>query len=89
MMYDRFEQITQKEQATAAKADHTIQVCVAASCLSAQSDKVLEAVEAEIKEGKHKGCHAKGVGCMGLCSRGPLVNVTHKDKNWATRCTRM
>ncbi|MCA9919976.1 MAG: NADH-quinone oxidoreductase subunit NuoF [Anaerolineales bacterium] len=79
-MYERFEQITQKEQATAAKADHTIQVCVAASCLSAQSDKVLEAVEAEIKEGKHKGCHAKGVGCMGLCSRGPLVNVTHKDE---------
>ena len=80
MMYERFEQITEKEQAAAAKADHTIQVCVAASCLSSQSNKVLEAVEAEIKAGKHKGCHAKGVGCMGLCSRGPLVNVTHKDE---------
>ena len=79
-MHERFEQITQKEKAEAAKADHTIQVCIAASCLSSQSDKVLEAVQAEIEAGQHKGCHAKGVGCMGLCSRGPLVNVTHKDE---------
>ncbi len=78
-MHERFEQITQKEQADAAKVDHTIQVCVAASCLSSQSDKVLTAVQAEIESGQHKGCQAKGVGCMGLCSRGPLVNVAHKD----------
>lgn len=79
-MHERFEQITQKEKADAAKADHTIQVCIAASCLSSQSDKVLEAVQAEIEAGQHKGCQAKGVGCMGLCSRGPLVNVAHKDE---------
>lgn len=78
-MHERFEQITQKEKADAAKVDHTIQVCIAASCLSSQSDKVLEAVQAEIDTGQHKGCQAKGVGCMGLCSRGPLVNVAHKD----------
>ncbi|MBK8905365.1 MAG: NADH-quinone oxidoreductase subunit NuoF [Anaerolineaceae bacterium] len=79
-MHERFEQITQKELAEAAKVDHTIQVCVAASCLSSQSDKVLEAVQAEIEAGQHKGCQAKGVGCMGLCSRGPLVSATHKDE---------
>ncbi|WP_420631673.1 NADH-quinone oxidoreductase subunit NuoF [Candidatus Leptofilum sp.] len=81
MMYERFEKITAKEQAATAKLDHTVQVCVAASCLSAQSDKVLESVQAELKEGNQKGCQAKGVGCMGLCSRGPLVNVLHKDES--------
>ena len=80
MMYERFEKITEKEQAAAAKMDHTIQVCIAASCLSSQSDKVLDAVQSEINAGKHSGCQAKGVGCMGLCSRGPLVNVVHKDE---------
>lgn len=78
-MYERFEKITKKEKARASKADHTIQVCVAASCLSSQSDKVLESIQDEIKAGEHGGCQAKGVGCMGLCSRGPLVSVTHKD----------
>ncbi len=78
-MHERFESITRKEKATAARMEHTIQVCVAASCLSSQSDKVLEALQAEIVAGEHKGCQAKGVGCMGLCSRGPLVSVTHKD----------
>ena len=81
MMHERFEKITEKEQATNAKADQTIHVCIAASCLSSQSDKVLEAVQAEIKDGKHTGCQAKGVGCMGLCSRGPLVSVAHKDES--------
>lgn len=79
MMHEQFEKITAKEQAATAKSDHIIQVCVAASCLSSQSDQVLEAVQSEIKAGKHSGCQAKGVGCMGLCSRGPLVNVVHKD----------
>lgn len=79
-MHERFEQITQKEQADAAKVEHAIHVCIAASCLSSQSDKVLEAVQAELDAGQHKGCQAKGVGCMGLCSRGPLVNVAHKDE---------
>ncbi|GJM41046.1 MAG: NADH dehydrogenase [Ardenticatenaceae bacterium] len=80
MMYERFEKITMKEEAAAAKIDHSVHVCIAASCLSAQSDKVLDALKTEIKEGEHKSCEAKGVGCMGLCSRGPLVNVRQKDE---------
>ncbi|MBK9052862.1 MAG: NAD(P)H-dependent oxidoreductase subunit E [Chloroflexi bacterium] len=78
-MIDQLERITTKEHAAAAQYDHTIQVCVAASCLSSQSDKVLETIEQEIKaRGRHKQCQAKGVGCMGLCSRGPLVSVEAK-----------
>jgi len=79
-MNEQFEHITAKEHAAANKYEHTIHVCVAASCLSSQSDKVLERLENEIKaSGQTGSCHAKGVGCMGLCSRGPLVSVEHKN----------
>lgn len=79
-MNEQFEQIKAKEEAAAAKYEHTLHVCVAASCLSSQSDKVLERLEQDIKENGRSGCcRVKGVGCMGLCSRGPLVSVEHKD----------
>ncbi len=79
-MLEQLERITAKEHAAASQYDHTLHVCVAASCLSSQSDKVLETLEQEIKaSGRSKQCQAKGVGCMGLCSRGPLVSVEHKD----------
>jgi bidirectional [NiFe] hydrogenase diaphorase subunit len=84
-MNEQFEHITAKEHAAANKYEHTIHVCVAASCLSSQSDKVLERLENEIKaSGQTGSCQAKGVGCMGLCSRGPLVSVEHKDHTQAT-----
>ncbi len=84
MMHERLERIISKEQEAAAKVDHTVQVCIAASCLSSQSDKVLQAVQEQIEQGEHADCIAKGVGCMGLCSRGPLVSVTHKDAKLAS-----
>ncbi len=81
MISEQFEKVIEKEQKNAAKYEQTINVCVAASCLSAQSDLVLDALDKEIKENGRSGCcRVKGVGCMGLCSRGPLVSVTHKDE---------
>ncbi|MCL5746297.1 MAG: NADH-quinone oxidoreductase subunit NuoF, partial [Acidobacteria bacterium] len=51
-------------------------VCTAAGCLSAQSDQVKEAMEREVAEsGMRNECQVKGVGCMGLCSAGPLVSI--------------
>lgn len=80
-MNEQFEQITAKEQAAAAKFDHAVHVCVAASCLSSQSDKVLETFQQQLKEnGQGASCQVKGVGCLGLCSRGPLVAVSHRDR---------
>jgi bidirectional [NiFe] hydrogenase diaphorase subunit len=53
-----------------------IHVCTAASCLSSGSDKVKEALGKEITaQGREKQCLVKGVGCMGLCAKGPLVSV--------------
>jgi bidirectional [NiFe] hydrogenase diaphorase subunit len=54
----------------------SINVCVAAGCLSSGSDKVKEALEQEVREhGLDHKCKVKGVGCLGLCSQGTLVAV--------------
>ena len=51
-------------------------VCTAAGCLSSDADAVSEALRKEVLEsGMQNACQVKGVGCMGLCSAGPLVTV--------------
>ncbi len=72
MMHEKFEEIKQEEQTAVAQHAHIAKVCVAAGCLSSQSGAVLEALK---KGAGEHGCHAKGVGCMGLCSEGPLVSI--------------
>ncbi len=53
-----------------------IRVCVAASCLSQNSENVLKALNEKIKElGKEDEIVIKGVGCLGLCAQGPLVDI--------------
>jgi bidirectional [NiFe] hydrogenase diaphorase subunit len=55
---------------------HRIHVCTAAGCLSSGGDKVREALAKEVAtQGLEKQCLVKGVGCMGLCAKGPLVSV--------------
>jgi len=48
-----------------------IRVCMAASCQSSGATAVHEALAGQAKA--RGGCRVKGVGCMGLCSGGPLV----------------
>ncbi|MGE5153114.1 MAG: NADH-quinone oxidoreductase subunit NuoF [Bdellovibrio bacteriovorus] len=51
-----------------------VRVCLAASCQSSGALPVFDALTKEC--GDHGGnCRVKGVGCMGLCSAGPLVAV--------------
>lgn len=55
---------------------HRIHVCVAAGCLSCQSGLVKDALEKEVsRRGLESWCQVKGVGCLGLCSAGPLVSI--------------
>src|SRR5512140_208937 len=73
-------QISQAERESRDAAGHQINVCVAASCLSLQSDKVKEELEKAVEaKGKKDCCRVRGVGCMGLCAAGPLVAV-EKEK---------
>lgn len=53
----------------------TARVCAAASCLANQSDQVLESLRSRVAEAGLNDVAIKRVGCLGLCSAGPLVQV--------------
>ncbi len=75
MSPEELEQIAEKEREEQKKFAHSISVCVAAGCISCQSQEVKDAIDREIqKQGLEQGCKSKGVGCMGLCAQGPLVS---------------
>src|ERR1700758_3911399 len=76
MTPEELEQISETEREAQAQIAHRVNVCVAAGCLSCQSQSVKDALDKEITtRGLDKRCQAKGVGCMGLCSEGPLVST--------------
>ena len=53
---------------------HRINVCVAAGCLSCGSGAVKDALVREVgRRGLDNWCQVKGVGCLGLCTAGPLI----------------
>lgn len=63
---------------------NNINVCVAAACVSLQSDKVKEALEQEvIKQGKENTCRVSGSGCLGLCASGPLISINDQQTLYA------
>jgi len=71
MSPEELQEIAAAEKERQAQSPHRIHVCTAAGCLSAGSGQVKDALTREAGE----GCQVKGVGCMGLCSAGPLVSV--------------
>ncbi|MGA3089604.1 MAG: NuoF family protein [Terriglobales bacterium] len=76
MTPDELQQIAETELEAQHRFRHRVHVCVAAGCLSCQSQSVKDALDKDIAQrgwGEH--CQAKGVGCMGLCSEGPLVST--------------
>jgi bidirectional [NiFe] hydrogenase diaphorase subunit len=76
MTPEELEQISEDERATRSGFPHQVNVCVAAGCISCQSQSVKDAIDKEIAErGWQKKCQSKGVGCMGLCAEGPLVST--------------
>ncbi|WP_372897228.1 NADH-quinone oxidoreductase subunit NuoF [Stieleria sp.] len=54
---------------------HCVRVCMAASCQSSGAGAVLESLRQHAEQDADGGVHVKPVGCMGLCSAGPLVSV--------------
>jgi bidirectional [NiFe] hydrogenase diaphorase subunit len=76
MTPEELDQICQTEREAQAQIARRVNVCLAAGCLSCQSQGVKDAFDKEITaRGLEKRCQAKGVGCMGLCSEGPLVST--------------
>ena len=76
MTAEELEQIAEDEHAARSEFPHRVNVCVAAGCISCQSQNVKDAIDKEIAQrGWQKKCQSKGVGCMGLCAEGPLVST--------------
>ena len=76
MNLDELHEIAEQQRESDAPFEHAVHVCVAASCLSSRSDQVKNALEVEVKSrGLEHKCKVKGVGCMGLCAAGPLVET--------------
>jgi bidirectional [NiFe] hydrogenase diaphorase subunit len=76
MLLEELHQIVVKEREARQSLQHSINVCVAAGCLSSHSDAVKQSLAQEIAEVGLRGqCSVRGVGCLGLCSAGPLISV--------------
>ena len=76
MNLDELHEIAEQQREAEAPFEHAIHVCMAASCLSSRSDQVKSALETDVKaRGLEHKCKVKGVGCMGLCAAGPLVET--------------
>src|SRR5579871_1801927 len=78
MTPEELDQITETERERQSHITQRVNVCVAAGCLSCQSQSVKDALDQEVtRRGTKDHCQVKGVGCMGLCSEGPLVSTSN------------
>ncbi len=79
MNLEDLEDLAAKYRAELGDADREVRVCVATACHSSGALAVMDALNAATSEppadGEHR-CKVTGVGCMGLCSVGPMVAVT-------------
>jgi bidirectional [NiFe] hydrogenase diaphorase subunit len=76
MTPEELQTIATEERAAQKKLKHCVHVCTAAGCLSSHSDQVKDALTSVVKRyGMEGECQVRGVGCMGLCSAGPLVSL--------------
>jgi bidirectional [NiFe] hydrogenase diaphorase subunit len=84
MTIEELRKIAEAEREAQGKYQHHVCVCIAASCLSSGADMVRDAIQKEVVEsGMKNEVLVKGVGCMGLCSAGPLVAVETDGKMYA------
>ncbi len=77
MNLDELAEKAEEYRAEDAAIEREVRVCMAASCQSSGALPVLESLAKECGDGDGT-CKVKGVGCMGLCSAGPLVAVAGK-----------
>ena len=76
MLLEDLHQIAAKEREAHQRLRYCVSVRVAAGCLSSHSDAVKESLTREVAEVGLRGyCQVRGVGCLGLCSGGPLLSV--------------
>jgi bidirectional [NiFe] hydrogenase diaphorase subunit len=75
------ELVVLKAKAEQRHRPNRICICTAASCQSIGAERVCKALEAEVKKGQvAERVEVRAVGCMGLCSAGPLVRVENDER---------
>lgn len=76
MMFEELNQIGISERERQQAYRYHLRVCGAAGCLSCGSGELKEALEKEVdRQGMTGQVEVKSVGCLGLCTAGPLVQV--------------
>jgi bidirectional [NiFe] hydrogenase diaphorase subunit len=78
MNLEELEQIAESVRLENARFDHEINVCMGTGCLSQHSDKLKDALTAQIAA-QGKNAMVRRTGCMGLCAAGPLVLVDPEE----------
>jgi bidirectional [NiFe] hydrogenase diaphorase subunit len=83
MNYEKLEALGQKELARQKKYNRRIFCCTSTACLSAGAGLTHTALEQAIAASKCDEHEAELVqtGCIGLCSRGPLVRLETRDQD--------
>jgi bidirectional [NiFe] hydrogenase diaphorase subunit len=76
--FQKLEQLGQKERERQDKFERRIFCCNSTACLSAGAAQTRAALEEATQEEPDTGIVKTG--CMGLCSRGPLVRIESKDE---------
>ncbi len=80
MNLDELHDIAAKRRAQQKQFDNHLVVCTGTACHAAQSEQVLENLEAEVKQhGLAKRCLVSAGGCRGLCAAGPMVTLEPAD----------
>lgn len=85
MTHKKLQDIAERERERQAKYQTRIFCCISTACLSAGAGETRRSLEDDIKA---SGCDPEEVelvqtGCMGLCSRGPLVRIEKRGENAA------
>ena len=80
MSREKLDQIAEKEKARQSQFDKRVHCCISTGCLSAGAGRTIQTLRDSV-EAAPTGDEVEVVqtGCMGLCSRGPLVRVQEKS----------
>lgn len=81
MSFEKLEELAAKERERQAALEQRVRCCKSTACLSSGAQKTIDSLRAALEGLEEGGTGAEVVqtGCMGLCSRGPLVRVDAQD----------
>ncbi len=82
MSFEKLQELGAQELERQEKIDHRIFCCTSTACLSTGAGATHSALKGILEDEKIAAAEAEVVqtGCMGLCSRGPLVRVESKGE---------